>query len=86
MEVLLYIDNLAIATTEEELKDLFLQVGDVTSVRINKDRLSGKSKGYGYLSMSIQSEADKAVSRFNSYSLKGSILKVRLSKERAVRG
>ena len=86
MDVILYIDNLSISTTEEELKNLFLQAGEVTSVKINKDRTSGVSKGYAFLSMSYQSEADKAVSRFNSYSLKGSILKVRLSKPRAIHG
>jgi len=86
MDVILYIDNLAISTTEEELKNLFLQVGDVTSVKINKDSTSGVSKGYAFLSMSYQSDADKAVNRFHSYTLKGNPLKVRLSKPRAMRG
>ncbi len=84
MDVVLSIDNLAISTTEEELKTLFMQVGEVTAIQINKDRVSGKSKGYGFLSMSMLSEADKAVSRFNSYSLNGQKLQVRLSKPRAV--
>ena len=71
MDIILYIDNLDISTTEEELKSLFMQAGEVTAIKINKDRASGESKGFGFLSMSAQSEADKAVSRFNSYSLNG---------------
>ena len=86
MDVILYIANLAISTTEEELKTLFMQAGEVTAVSINKDRLSGESKGFGFLSMSAISEADKAVSRFNSYALSGHKLRVRLSKPRPLRG
>ena len=86
MDIILYIANLAISTTEEELKALFMQAGEVTAISINKDRISGVSKGFGFLSMSAISEADKAVSRFNSYSLSGNKLKVRLAKPRPLRG
>jgi hypothetical protein len=54
MDVILYIANLAISTTEEELKTLFMQAGEVTAVSINKDRISGKSKGFGFFSMSAR--------------------------------
>jgi RNA recognition motif-containing protein len=80
MDITLYIDNLNVSTTEEELKTLFMQAGEVTSITINKDRGSGESKGFGFLAMSAQSEADQAVSTFNSYSLNGHKLKVRLSR------
>jgi RNA recognition motif-containing protein len=80
MDIVLYIDNLSISTTEEELKNLFMQVGEVTSITINKDRVSGESKGFGFLAMSAQSEADQAVSTFNSHSLNGRKLMVRLSR------
>jgi RNA recognition motif-containing protein len=86
MDVILYIANLAISTTEEELRALFMQVGEVTAVSINKDRVSGASKGFGFLSMSFLSEADRAVSRFNAYSLSGHKLKVRLARPRSLRG
>jgi nucleolin len=85
MDVTLCLDNLAISTTEEELRTLFAQAGDVTAVQISKDRVSGASRGHGYLSMSMLSEADKAVSRFNTYLLHGHELQVRLSKPRALR-
>ena len=86
MDVMLYIDNLDKLTTEEELKTLFTRAGEVTVVKINKDRVSGESKGFGFLSMSAQSEADKAVSIFNSYSLRGHKLRVRLATPRTPRG
>ena len=63
MDVTLYVRNLSTSTTEEDSKNLFSQVGEVTSLRIMKDRDSGESKAYGFLTMSAQSEADKAVSR-----------------------
>lgn len=86
MNVTLYVGNLSEATTEAELKILFEQVGEVTSLRIMKDRSNGESKGFGYLTMSAQSEADKAVSRFNAYELKEHILKVSQTRPRVQGG
>ncbi len=77
MDVMLYVGNLSKATTEQELLDLFSQVGDVTTLTIMKNRSSGESEGYGYLAMSAQSEADKAVSRFNLFSFAGHVLQVK---------
>ncbi|HEY9152861.1 MAG TPA: RNA-binding protein [Anaerolineales bacterium] len=82
MNVMLYIGNLAKATTEDELKTLFEQVGEVTTIRIMKDNSNGESRGFGFLTMSAQSEADKAVSRFNTYTLGDHKLKVSLTKSR----
>lgn len=45
MDVMLYIDNLDKSTTEEKLRTLFMQVGEVTAITINRDRASGESKG-----------------------------------------
>lgn len=86
MDVMLYIENLAKSTTEDELRDLFSQVGEVTSLNIAKDRTSGVSKEYGFLTMSAQSEADRAVSRFNNYSFNKQRLKISLGKPRVVSG
>jgi cold-inducible RNA-binding protein len=85
MDVMLWVRNLSEATTEEDLEDLFLQVGEVTSLKIMKDRDSGLSKSYGYLTMSAQSEADKAISRFNEYSFGNHRLKVSLARPRPLR-
>lgn len=86
MEVELYIGNLSKITTEDELDVLFTQAGEVTGVEIFKDRESGESKGFGFVLMSAQSEADKAVSMFNRFTLNDSPLKVSLTKPREVRG
>jgi len=83
---MLYVGNLSNSTTEAELITLFSQVGEVTSLKIMKDGKSGLSKKYGFLTMSAQSEADKAVSRFNATSFSDHNLKVSLAIPREQRG
>jgi RNA recognition motif-containing protein len=85
MEVKLFIGNLPISTTGNQLDTLFAQAGDVTGVDIITDRLTGKPKGYAYVTMSAQTEADKAVSMFNHYFLEDQRLKVALVKSREQR-
>ena len=85
MNIMLYVGNLSKLTTEDALTNLFSQVGDVTSLKIMKDRDSGESRAYGFLTMSSESEADKAVSRFNGYTFEEHNLKVGLTKPRSVR-
>lgn len=86
MEVKLYIGNLSKSTTQEDLNALFAQAGEVTATEVIKDRKSGESKGFAFITMSAQSEADKAVSMFNAYSLDDHALKVNLAKPREQRG
>ena len=86
MEAKLYVGNLSKSTTQEELNVLFAQAGEVTAAQVVKDRKSGESKGYAFITMSAQSEADKAVSLFNTYSLSDHALKVSLAKPREQRG
>lgn len=86
MEAKLYVGNLPTSTTQNEIKALFAQAGDITSVEVVKDRKSGESRGFAFITMSAQSEADKAVSMFNAYSLSDHTLKVSLAKPREQRG
>jgi len=86
METKLYVGNLSKSTTQDELSVLFAQAGEVTATEVVKDRKSGESRGFAFITMSAQSEADKAVSMFNSYSLSDHILKVSLAKPREQRG
>lgn len=86
MEAKLYVGNLSKSTTQDDLNTLFTQSGKVTTVEIIKDRKSGESKGFAFITMSAQSEADKAVSMFDSYSLSEHTLKVSLAKPRGQRG
>ncbi len=85
LDVTLQIRNLSNTLSEDDLKTLFTQAGDVTAVRIVRDRTSGKSRGFGFVVMSAQSEADRAVSRFNHHLLQGLALMVSLAKPRLVR-
>lgn len=82
METKLYVGNLSKSTTQEELNTLFAQAGSVTAVEIIKERKTGESKGFAFITMGEQSEADKAVSMFNAYSLSDHELKVSPAKPR----
>ena len=86
MEAKVYVGNLSKSTTQDELNTLFAQAGEVTSAEVIKDRKSGESKGFAFVTMSAQSEADKAVSMFDSYSLSDHTLKVSLARPREQRG
>jgi RNA recognition motif-containing protein len=86
MEAKLYVGNLSKSTTQDELNVLFAQAGEVTAAEVIKDRKSGESRGFAFITMSAQSEADKAVSMFNAYSLSDHALKVSLAKPREQRG
>lgn len=80
MDARLYVGNLSKATTQDELNTLFTQAGDVTATEVIKDRKSGESKGFAFVSMSAQEEAEKAISMFNGYELSGNELKVSIAK------
>jgi RNA recognition motif-containing protein len=86
MDARLYVGNLSKSTTQDELNTLFAQAGDVTAAEVIKDRHTGESKGFAFVTMSAQSEADKAISMFNTYSLSDHALKVSLAKPREQRG
>ena len=86
MEFKVYVGNLSKDTTQDELNTLFAQAGDVTSVNIIMDFKRGESKGFAFVTMSAQSEADKAVNMFNAYSLDDHLLRVDLARPREGRG
>lgn len=86
MEARLYVGNLSKSTTQEELNTLFAQAGEVMAAEVVKDRKSGESKGFAFITMSAQDEADKAVSMFNTYSLNEHVLKVSPAKPREQSG
>lgn len=64
----LYVGNLSYKASEEGLTELFSQAGSVTSAKIIVDKLSGRSKGFGFVEMATPEEADKAKEMFNNYS------------------
>ena len=86
METKIYVGNLSYTTTEDELRTLFAQAGTVTSVALIKDRDTGQSKGFAFLEMSNQAEAEKAIQMFNGKSAGARELKVNLAQPREERG
>ena len=86
MEVKLYVGNLPYSATEDSLRTLFAQAGTVNSVALIKDRDSGQSKGFAFVEMSSQSEAQKAITMFHGFMLEDRELKVNTAKPREERG
>lgn len=86
MEVKLYVGNLAYSATEDSLRTLFTQAGTVTSVALIKDRETGQSKGFAFIEMSTQAEAQKAISMFNGFMAGDRELKVNMARPREERG
>lgn len=82
MDLKLYVGNLSYTTTEADLKTLFAQAGQVTSVALIKDRDTGNSKGFAFVEMSTQVEVEKAIRMFNGFNLDNRELKVNLAKPR----
>lgn len=86
MEVKLYVGNLSYATSEDELRTLFAQAGTVTSVAVIKDRDTGSSKGFAFVEMSTQAEAQTAIKMFHNYQLAERPLTVNTARPREERG
>ena len=85
MDVKLYVGNLSYATSEDDLRTLFAQAGTVASVAVIKDRDTGQSKGFAFVEMSTQAEAEKAISQFNAHEFKDRALTVNLARPREER-
>jgi cold-inducible RNA-binding protein len=86
MEAKLFVGNLSYTTTEQSLRELFMQAGSVTSVALIKEPGTQRSKGFAFVEMSTQSEAQKAISMFNGYSLNDRQLTVNVARPREERG
>jgi RNA recognition motif-containing protein len=85
MEPKLYVGNLSYETTEEDLRTLFTQAGTVSEVALIKDRDTGTSKGFAFVTMNSQEEANKAIQQFNGHSLGNRALTVNAARPREER-
>jgi len=72
----LYVGNLSYDMTEDALKDTFSQAGTVESAIIIKDKMSGRSKGFGFVEMSTDEESQKAIEMLNGKEFDGRALTV----------
>jgi cold-inducible RNA-binding protein len=82
----LFVGNLPFETTSDDLRTLFSQAGTCDSASVMTDRMTGKSRGFGFVEMSSDEEAAKAISSFNGYQLSGRSLNVNEARERGAGG
>lgn len=82
MESKLYVGNLSYSTTEDDLRTLFAQAGNVKSVSVIKDRDTGRSKGFAFVEMTTDDEAQKAIGLFNGQAFQERSLKVNVARPR----
>ena len=78
----LYVGNLSYETTSDELKELFTQVGEVTEISLITDRDTGRSKGFGFIEMATETNAQEAIRRFNGHVLNDRALTVNEARPR----
>jgi len=81
----IYVGNLPYDVTDSDLQTLFAQYGTVSSARVVTDRMSGRSKGFGFVEMADKAEAEKAISATNGVDFKGRPLRVNESQPKPSR-
>lgn len=82
MSMKLYVGNLAFETSNDNLQQLFAEVGTVESVNVIEDRDTGRSRGFGFVEMSSQEEGAAAIAKFDGTELAGRSLRVNEAKAR----
>lgn len=81
----LYVGGLPYSTTEDAVRTLFSEVGSVSSVRLIKDRDTGESKGFAFVEMTDDAEAQTAIDQFSGYQMDGRSLTVNEARPREER-
>jgi len=81
----LYVGNLSFNTTENELQELFSQAGAVQEVTLMQDKFTGKSRGFAFVTMGSEQEAQNAITQFNGKSVEGRSLTVNEARPREPR-
>ncbi|MFC1604757.1 RNA recognition motif domain-containing protein [Planctomycetota bacterium] len=78
----IYVGNLSTETTEDDLRQTFEAFGQVISVKILRNRVTGESNGIGFVGMAVSDEAQTAISELNGKNLKGNTIKVEEGKRK----
>jgi RNA recognition motif-containing protein len=86
MATRLYVGNLSYQTTDQELHDLFAEAGTVSSAQVITDRYTGQSRGFGFVEMATEDEAQQAIAAINGRNIGGRELRVNESRPREERG
>ena len=76
----IFVGNIPFSATEDELQSLFSEHGEVSGVKVIKDRETGRSRGFAFVTMPNESEANQAIDKLNNYDLNGRALKVNQSR------
>jgi RNA recognition motif-containing protein len=85
MDAKLYVGNLSYDTTEDGLREKFAEAGTVVSVEVIKDRDTGRTKGFAFITMGTQAEAENAIKMFNGKTLDSRAIKVNIARPREER-
>jgi len=80
MQSKLFIGNLSWEVTVDDLKALFADAGTVADAAVITDRMTGRSRGFGFVTMGSDEEAQKAIEKFNQYELKGRKINVNVAR------
>ena len=86
MATKLYVGNLPFQTTSDDLRDHFAQAGNVESAQVVEDRMTGRSRGFGFVEMTTAEEAAAAIEQFNGKDFNGRDLTVNEARPRTDRG
>jgi RNA recognition motif-containing protein len=78
----IYVGNVDFKATEEQLSDLFAEYGEVTSVKIITDKLSGRSKGFAFVEMANDDEGQAAIEALNGYTVNDREMNVSVARPR----
>lgn len=76
----IFVGNIPFSATEDELQSLFSEYGEVSAVKIIKDRETGRSRGFAFVTMSNDDEANEAIDKINNREMNGRPLKVNQSR------
>ncbi|MGA9397384.1 MAG: RNA-binding protein [Anaerolineaceae bacterium] len=82
----IYVGNISFDTSEDEIRSLFASYGEVTNVNLLKDKFTGQPRGFGFVDMAVDAEAQKAIHELNGRDLRGRKLTVNQARPREERG
>lgn len=81
----IYVSNLSYDTTTESLQELFAEYGEISSANIIKDRDSGRSRGFGFVEMPNDTNAQKAIDELNNSDFEGKTITVNMARPKTER-
>jgi RNA recognition motif-containing protein len=78
----IYVGNLPFTITEDKLMDLFVDFGEVSRINLVTDKATGQPRGFGFVEMPTQSEAEAAIKGLNGTSIEGRAIQVNIARDR----